>query len=76
MLQRPGRIYAALVPALVAAWFVSGLARGRTPSTGGLLYRVGATGWLCFILLLLAIVIYTVALGVAAVWRRRATVAR
>ena len=71
--EKPAAVYGALVPLLVVFWFLSGMARGLTPTTGGWQYRVGATSWALFGLVLLLTVLYTIALLVRRVAFRRST---
>ena len=59
ILDAPAAVYGALVPLLVAFWFLSGLAKGRTPTTGGWQYRVGATCWAMFGVVFILTVLYT-----------------
>jgi len=62
MFNHPRRVYWILLPAAVVAFAVSAAGNG-THHTGGARYWVGAIGWATFGLLLVATVLYSVALG-------------
>lgn len=72
MFNRPRRTYAVLVTLAVAAFAVSATGNGKGPHSGGLRYWASATGWAGFGLLVLATVLYTLALGVRSIARHRA----
>jgi hypothetical protein len=63
-------VYGALVPALIACWFLAGVGGDRTASDGGL-YTVGATFWALFGILFIVTVLYTVAALVNQIVQRR-----
>ena len=71
-LEQPVKVYRVMVPLLVVAWFAAGVGGDDTPSSGGLGYRVGATFWAIFLLTLLFIILFTLALAVHRVLRRSA----
>ncbi len=70
MLERPSRVYRVVLPLLLAAFALSFVGRDNTPSDGGT-YWIGAGGWFAFGVLLLVTLIFTVAVAVGAVARRR-----
>jgi hypothetical protein len=70
MFNHPRRVYRVLVPAAVIAFVVSAMGHG-TPSTGGVRYWIGAIGWASFGVLFVATVLYSVALGLRTLIRRR-----
>lgn len=71
MFDKPQTVYGILVPLLIGLWFLSSLARGRTPSDPGALYRIGATAWFFFGLTLVLTLLFSLAVLV-----RRRTGAR
>jgi hypothetical protein len=66
-------LYRALIPSLVACWFLAGVGGDRTPSDGGL-YWVGAAFWLLFGLTLLGTVVFTIAVLIRRFSRKGAPV--
>ncbi len=69
MLDRPSRIYRALLPLLVVAFAVSTVGGDKTPSEGGT-YWIGASGWVAFSVLLVTTVAFTVVVAIRALARR------
>lgn len=62
LFEKPKTVYGILVPLLVGLWFLSGVGGDRTPSDPGALYRIGATAWFFFGLMLVITVVYTLTL--------------
>ena len=71
MFEQPKRVYAVLVPCMVAFFLLSSLGSDKTPSDGGM-YYFAVTFWILFCVTLLAIVAYSVTLGVRRLRHRTA----
>lgn len=72
MFASPRKTYAILGVLLVACWFLSGVGGERTPDDGGL-YYVGMVFWVGFGLMLVATVLFTVAVLIRSVRSRSLT---
>jgi hypothetical protein len=72
LLDRPKRVYPVLVVLLVALWLLAAVGNSTNHNPKhGVRYTIGAIGWFGFLLIVLAMLVYTLALGIHVLRRRR-----